>query len=353
MSTPGGRDLTEVLSDFLSLCARILLYVGGLAAGISGAVLIFTIFKMGDASAAAGTADALRNVGLMQPIFAIGLLAVGIGSTYLFWGEEAVSAVTLVLAAALFFLPLYLPLMTAGPDTNEAVRKAYAAVQDGGTVLGIISIFSLLTQVGIKARDRVKVGVKADSLKYGKGVKEETEKNNVFLGKCWQLPYCRKFVRERCPIYHSRRTCWREQTGCMCEEEVIKGAMENRPIPKDALLAAKMIPRNNRLTVDQKKERCRNCVIYNEHQRQKYQALLPAVLVFYVLLYLLMRTPLLEATKSMVFNVNRVIYGLSYGAAGTNQVPPVFVEGLLVVVFIVMLSYSLKVLEYAVFKLKL
>ncbi len=353
MSTPGGRDLTEVLSDFLTVCARFLLYVGGLAAVISTAVLTFTIFKMGDATAAAGTADALRNVGLMQPILGVSMVAVGIGAAYLFWGEEAVSAVAIVIAAILFFMPLYLPTMTAGPDSNEAVRRAYAALQDGGTCLGLISIISLVVQVGIKARDRVKTGVKADSLKYGKGVKEETEKNNVFLGKCWQLPYCRKFVRERCPIYHSRRTCWKELTGCMCEEEVIKGAMENRVIPKDALLAAKMIPRNARLTVQQKQERCRNCVIYNEHQRHKYQALLPAVLIFYVVTYIALRTPLLAAAKSLVISVNRVVQGISYNAVGASAVPPVFVEGLVVILFIVALSYSLKVLEYTVFKLKL
>ena len=58
----------------------------------------------------------------------------------------------------------------------------------------------------------------------------------------------------------------------MCEEDVIRGAMEGRVISKDALVAATMIPRNNKLTIAQKKERCKTCVIYNEHQKHKYRA---------------------------------------------------------------------------------
>ena len=138
----------------------------------------------------------------------------------------------------------------------------------------------------------------------------------------------------------------------MCEEEVIKGAMENRPIPKDALLAANMIPRNNRLTVDQKRERCKNCVIYNEHQRHKYRAWLPGILLVFVLTYALLRTPLLGGAAQVVRQINSVISGATLNAA-KNTIPPVFTELLLVIFFLVALSYCLKLMEYAIFKLKI
>src|SRR5205823_3893098 len=126
--------------------------------------------------------------------------------------------------------------------------------------------------------------VKKDTLKYGKGIKEEQNIRNTFMGKCWQLPYCRKFVRERCLIYHSRRTCWKERVGCMCEEEVIRNAMENRTIPKDAVAAAKYIPVNNRITMAQKRERCRQCVIFNEHLKHQYRLFLPVTVAAFALL---------------------------------------------------------------------
>jgi hypothetical protein len=140
----------------------------------------------------------------------------------------------------------------------------------------------------------------------------------------------------------------------MCEEEVIRNAMDNKPVPKDQLLAAKMIPRNQRLTPGQKFERCKSCVIYNEHQRQKYSALLPAVVSGFVILYAVLRGPLLEGTEAMIDRVNHVIFGLSYGAVGkSTPIPPLFVELLLVVFFVIALTYALKILELVIFKLKL
>src|SRR5262249_14119457 len=135
-------------------------------------------------------------------------------------------------------------------------------------------LFDVITRVRIRVRE----GARADQLKYGKGVKEEKDIRNVLLGRCWQLPYCRKFVRERCPIYHARRTCWKERVGCMCEESVIRNAMSGRVIPADAVAAAKFIPQNHKLTMEQKKERCRQCVIYLEHQKHKYKLAMPAAI---------------------------------------------------------------------------
>ncbi len=188
-------------------------------------------------------------------------------------------------------------------------------------------------------------------MKYGKGVKEEPDKQNVFMGKCWQLPYCRKFVRERCPIYHARRTCWRELVGCMCEEDVIRGAMENRVISKDALSAANAIPRNNKLTIIQKRERCKTCVIYNEHQRHKYKAAVPGILCGAGFIYIIAHGPLISLTGGLIVQMGRLVGKLTYDKLGTDT-SPYFAEGLLVVLFIFGISYAMKLLEYLIFTLK-
>lgn len=348
-----GRDLNETLQDFLSACARFLLYAGAVAAVGAAGLLIFTIIRMADPGAASQTADALRNVGIFQNVLLVSVLAAGVGASYMFWGEDLLSGGLLILAAVLYFAPLYIPMMVANSDQNDAGRKSYEALQSAGTWLGVIAIIVVVADLFNRVRNRSKEGVKADLLKYGKGVKQEQDRENVFLGKCWQLPFCRKFVRERCPIYHSKRTCWKEQVGCMCEEQVIKGAMENRPIPKDALLAAQMIPRNHKLTPAQKKERCNVCVIYNEHQRHKYRALLPGVLAGFIAFYALFRGPLMSGMTALVGQINKVMYGFTYGASGQQKIPVLFTEMLLVVFFLVALSYALKMIEYAVFKLKI
>jgi hypothetical protein len=73
----------------------------------------------------------------------------------------------------------------------------------------------------------------------------------------------------------------------------------------------------------------------------------------FVLLYVLLRTPLLAATAGVIKQINTAINGATLGAAQKNAIPPIFTELLLMVAFLVVLSYCLKTLEYAVFKLKI
>ncbi|MFX8664601.1 hypothetical protein ABTM59_19190, partial [Acinetobacter baumannii] len=70
----------------------------------------------------------------------------------------------------------------------------------------------------------------------------------------------------------------------MCEEQVIQDAMAGKIIPKDMVKAAAMIPRNNKLTMAQKMQRCRQCVIFNERQKHKYNAALPVTALTFVAL---------------------------------------------------------------------
>ncbi|CAN5384174.1 hypothetical protein BH11ARM2_BH11ARM2_03690 [soil metagenome] len=354
MSTPGSRDVSEAFQDFLSGCARFVFWLG-LACSVGAAgLLVFTVFRLGgDSTVANQTAAALKNVDLAERVLVVGTIGLGVGAAYLFWGGEFLGVGLLAFSALLYFAPLWVPMIASGNGSNEAVGGALGALQQGGMALGILAVLVVVADVLTRVRERAKHGVKADQIRLGKGIKEESDKQNVFLGKCWQLPYCRKFVRERCPIFHAKVTCWRERTGCMCEEEVIRGAMENKPIPKDQLLAQKMIPRNHKLNDTQKAERCRHCVIYNEHQKHKYRALLPTILIGFLAVYGLLHGPLISMMEGTVARINSAIYGLTLGSTSQKaHIPPVFVEGMLIVLFLVAISYALKMLEYAIFKLK-
>ncbi|HWD41725.1 MAG TPA: hypothetical protein VG944_22980 [Fimbriimonas sp.] len=350
--TFGSRELSDTLQDLLSGIARFLLILGGVVTLLCVALLIFLCFRVaGDSSA---NADALKITGIAGHVLLFSSVAVAVGGGFLWWGEDVASAILVLISAALYFAPLYVPSMLGDSSTtNSAISEALGGVQTGGMVLGSLSIISLLVQVGIKVRQRAKIGVKADHLKYGKGVKEEADRQNVFMGSCWQLPYCRRFVRERCPIFHSKRTCWRERVGCMCEEEVIRNAMENKPIPKDALLATNMIPKNFKLTEGQKAERCRNCVIYNEHQRHKYKLSLPVMLLAFAAIYFFLHGPLVDALTGVVLNINKAVHVATIsGTSSKADTPTVFVEILLFICMLVVLTYALKVLEFLLFKLK-
>ncbi len=344
-----GDGLSEQFQELLANVARTVLGLGALATLIGMGFLIYTCYAVaGDATL---TAQAVKNVEVFRQVLLYGTIGVAVGASYLFWGEEKNSIALLAFAALLFFAPAWVPLITSA-GTNEASGKAMEALQHGGALLGVVALVVLVIDVAGKTRTRAKVGVKADQLRFGKGVKEEKDRQNVFLGKCWQLPYCRKYVRERCPIFHAKRTCWRERVGCMCEEEVIRGAMENKPIPKDRLLDGSAIPRNHRLTPGQKAERCRNCVIYNEHQRHKYKAVIPAVLAGFVLVYAGLHGPLSAIMESFVKAVDRAMHR-AIMVNGQAQIPGIFIEGLLFFTMLLALTYSLKLVEYLVFTKKI
>jgi len=344
----------DAVSGFLDLAAKICFWAGMLAVAVSSGLLIFTFHHfLGAGAPNDEIAAAAGQIDVMSKVLIFGAVAAAIGSTFLFWGEESLHVVQLVVAAALGFTPFYMPIIFQVTDNGTATSgQALGAISKGGIVLGILSLVVLLVELGMRMRIRVQQGSRTEQLRYGKGIKEERFQNK-FMGKCWQLPYCRKFVREKCPIYHAKRTCWKERVGCMCEEEVIRNAMENRPIPKDSVAAARYIPVNNKLNAAQKRERCRQCVIYNEHLKHQYRLMLPVTIGGFILIYVALRQPLLGATGDLIGKFNEVVSHATYGGAqGIQGSALPFQEILLDCFMVVLLAYVLKVLEYVIFKLK-
>lgn len=349
-------DVEDAFGSFLDTAGRAVFWIGLLATVISVGFLLVTYNAFSSSTPPGDIQQALANVSMLSKVLLAGVVGLAVGSSYMFWGEETLGVFQIMGAALLWFAPLFVPGFLGGSNVTEASSAAMAAIQMGGTIGGAIAIVVLVFDIASRVKLRARVGTKADQLKYGKGVKEEPAVRNVFMGMCWQLPFCRKFVRDKCPIYHARRTCWRERVGCMCEEEVIRGAMENKSIPKDIVAAAKYIPRNNKLNEKQKAERCRQCVIFNEHQKHKYKLALPLLVGGFAGLYVLFRTPLLGATNGIIKSLDKVFSGLTFSKTNTvettvNQTPA-FQELFLICILIVLLAYALKFLEYAVFKLK-
>lgn len=351
-------DVEDAFGSFIDNAARAVFWLGLIAVIGSMALLITTYSAFAGGSPPASMAQAKANIDLLSKVLSAGVIGIMVGSTYMFWGEELMAFLQLVGAALIWFSPFLIPSMLGRGSVNAATSGSLAAIQMGGTIFAVIAVGVLVTDIAVRVKNRAKQGTKSDQIKYGKNVKEEDAVKNVFMGKCWQLPFCRKFVREKCPIYHARRTCWKERVGCMCEEEVIRGAMDGRTIPKDMVAAAKYIPQNNKLTDKAKFERCKVCVIYNEHQKHKYKAALPVTVLGFIGVYVAMRTPLLEATSGLMKTMDRLLGGLTFNATTgkvqeTVSKTPVFQEILLICLLVVALAYALRFLEYAIFKLKI
>lgn len=344
-----------MFSDVLSWLCKALFVVGLLATLVGLGVLVFTIFATaGTQVPTAEKTQALNNVAILANVLYAGIAGLGVGSAYLFASDQPIGVGQLILGLGLFFTQVWMPYLVATP--SEAGQKAEAAMQTAGAILSAIGLVVFIIDVYNKTQERIKQGAKADQLKYGKGTKEQADKQNVLMGKCWQLPFCRKFVRDRCPIYHARRTCWRELVGCMCEESVIRNAMENKTVPKDALLAGSMIPRNTKLTDKQKKDRCKTCVIYNEHLKHKYRVAVPGVVLSWVALFVLLNYPLKLIVEKLLNSMGSAANTATFTKSGqslTDSTGPAFTQMILVVIFILAISYTMKVLEHVIFNLKL
>ena len=90
----------------------------------------------------------------------------------------------------------------------------------------------------------------------------------------------------------------------MCEERIVLQAMI-APDWKDQMARAHQNqtlggPRKD-LSPEAKRERCRNCIIYNEHQRQKHKAL-TAVALIAVPGLLVWQFPLLQAVVNVLLH---------------------------------------------------
>jgi hypothetical protein len=309
-------NISESVTGVIDNVARCLMYIGGFAALLAIALLIFTLVS---ASSMEPT-RILGNVELAARPALWGLLAVSLGVAWLMWGEEIAGPILVIIGLALLFLPAYAGFAVNEDVMNRAADVVRALSAAGGppVMVGLLMIAGDLAQ---RIRLRISQGARAELMKYGQGVREERDVKNIFLGKCWQLPYCRKFVRERCPIYHSKRTCWKERVGCMCEEQVIRNAMADVTISKDSILAAKRIPKNNTLTLQQKKARCASCIIYNEHQKHKYRALLPATILGVVMVGVVFFTPGSVAIQTGLRGFTTKVSEVTTTSQANNQVP--------------------------------
>ena len=359
---PGVETVGDKLTGVMDTFFRFLVFAGGLAAFIGVAGLIYTFSASSNATGAlAGQAH--QNIAMFGMVAVLGLTGVSIAVSYLNWGEEVLGPLLLIVWAVLFFSPMILPAVMGSQSSNKIGEEALGALQQASIAVGIVGLLVVVADAYTRTKLRVREGSKADQLKYGKGLKEEKDIRNVFMGKCWQLPYCRKFVRERCPIYHSRRTCWKERVGCMCEESVIRNAMEGRIIPSDAIAAAKYIPLNTKLTANQKAERCRQCVIYNEHQKHKYKLAMPAAMAATAGIYVLFHDPMAQSVQSGMMGINKFVnkatldpnkpqdsQDLKKNGLGTGDLA--FNDVILVALLVVGLAYVIRLIEYMFFKAK-
>jgi hypothetical protein len=400
--------------QFLTVALTISLAAGAIGTLWLLASLIFGNYGDFGAATKPAQAAALNNISLAQTLMTWGF---GIGTVLcaiVYFGEEVLGYALLGGALLIGFgIPAGFQQFGGeayGLTKSIALGKVYTAFATGvrlpALVGGLFIAYDVVQRLIRTVRERPTV--KVEKMTFGTGAKQENADRpprTSPLGKCWEGPFCRDFIRPHCPIFLKRQACWQQKRGCYCEEDIVSQAaakvtgqtlpmagsgtsrFSNMPTKNDMSAAPdpmgagfQMIgvgaeapqgrggmtpaaptlaaaPRRMELTAGQKRERCRSCVIYNEHQREKYQLLLPVVLIGTVVLcgYVAFQfqTNATSVVKGIELIVNRFSFlpGNSNVTVGNSSstVAWFFIGAATIMI----VSKTLQFLEWCIFKIKI
>ncbi|MDW8104738.1 MAG: hypothetical protein RMK92_06960 [Armatimonadota bacterium] len=371
MGRPGrsfrARKTAELLQNTLQLVA----IVSAVGVAVAIAYLLWGVFSgMVTSWATLPPAERFRveqNVHLAGRALLIATAAAAASLTLLYLQETAIGYLFL-LASAVLALGVPLAILHLAPQTGQQVTLlpvVVVAFQQAGLLCLVPGIIFVVLDLWTRVTSGYfREMFNRSSLQYGAHVMRESQTSNRLLGKCWQLPFCRPSIRKNCPIYHARRACWREGVGCMCEERVILQALEGKGAPSpDPRQNVRFIPYNRTLTKEEKQERCRNCIIYNHRQQQKYQVVAPMVIVAAVAVVLHNAQQAQQLLYQALGVVDQFVARFAFLPASAElQYMKIeslarsseFVSWMMIVIIgVIFVSYILRIVEYFIFQLKI
>ena len=351
------------------------------AAGLVAAYLLYGLFAGLDQFGSLPAPDRARilgNVHLAGTIFVASCFFAALFGAFIYAAEEVTGyAIALVGGFLYVGVPFLLAFFadTISFRGNQATAATIGAISGAGlaplALGGLLVSFDVVKRLVRLARNRP---LDRDNLRYGEAASAETLGRRplrlAVLGKCWEGRFCRDFVRVHCPIFHTRKACWRVKRGCYCEEDIVNTAARHMSgvqlkMAPDARYNFANDPMPGRaggkveLSAFQKRERCRHCVIYLDHQRQKYALLMPAVLIGVVVAGIVFSPLLREGLRHGLATVEILMGRFSFGGSNNGFSfrlghPSPTVEWVLIAGFLIMaLSKALEAVEWAIFKAKI
>jgi hypothetical protein len=292
---------------------------------------------------------------------------------FLFYQEEYAGYTLLAVGAFMFVGVQYITGLVFKQFVhlpNKATTQIETLFYDVSWIIGIPGIVLAAINIAVNFVEKLKTAqVRRATLKFGQQTVKEVKPRNVFLGACWNMPYCKESLRSRCPIFTQKRgPCWRNKRGCMCDQTIVLIAQS--PNWKQSVTATvgqldgKMgrasmpeLPPQPVLSKEAKNERCRQCVIYNVHQEQKYKLGVGMLLIGSVVAITFFNAPLLAFAGDIFMTGNSLVSQLSMSAHMPQLFPngaPGFVEWLMLIsVVLVVVSKLIQMIEFACFKLKI
>lgn len=307
----------------------------------------------------------IRNIVIAGKILAASGLIFVVCACIRYYDEETLGYILMIMAAALHWgVPSLVDDKLSRYPQHVSAQLMYILGQFKLVGIGTMVLASLFILFDLYLRlsgVRKTTFRQASSIKAPTGI-EAKPRSRLYLS-CWQMPFCRDAIRQYCTAWEQRRTCWRIKSGCYCDEDMVLKIMKKQQLARGFdVRFSETATRRKDLTPAEKRERCRNCFLYAEHQKQKYKILSPLVfpLAFVIMWYV--HEPLLAFLhKAIVFSENfaEVIRFMPVSEGQASQpwtnLPSTasVVEWLLMFCLgLLLVTYLLRILEYFVFKLQ-
>jgi hypothetical protein len=368
---------------FLMSIARL----GAILAVLSLAFLLYVLFSPAgfvstpERFMPAQQAAIAQRVGWACRVFAVGIVLLVAALVYRSRTMPELQVLYLIAGLALAIGGPWLVQSAAGAarpgGTGQEIVRTFRAL--GALCVAAAAIYALLDAVDRLRARRARQRTKDAILTSPRRVREMVESGkplNRFLGKCWNLPYCRPAMKPFCPVFQRhQKPCWRIGVGCMCSEEVLLIAARNEGFevargsasqPGGLLVLPTLDQMARQLTRRQKSARCGRCVIYMHHQEQKYRAAVwvaLGVIAGAILLGLPLWHRLYVRAAVAADEITRVV-ALPMPTKPEEQHPALqpwvgrlaesaFVEWVLILcVAILALTFLLRLVEFAIYRLR-
>lgn len=365
-------DTRTSISNALDVFAAVGLKLGAVATGLGFVYLMYMIFgPQLDAMKTmkpAELASINQSVSWSRIMLVYGSALLVLSLCIRLFYEETIGLILVLVGAGLYFMA---PKGLAGMTTSGAAKTATGKVDPGALLcngivhdITLVGLFCLIPGCLLLVRDIVwritkRLNAKpAPQTEMEKARAERLAKRRKPYEMCWDMSVCNERAKRFCPAWEKHKPCWQVKSGCLCDQTIMRQALLERDKEEgrgQKTAAPDTMPKVI-MTAKQKKERCRNCSMYMDHQQQKFKIATPVSLVLVGVLYAVLYKQIYNAFYSFFKGMDHFMKFLTYHKGSTEsfsaQGNSVTILGM-ICLGVVVLSVTFRLVEWMIFDRKL
>ena len=360
--------------DLVARHSTTLVKLGGLGVLVCLGYYLYAVYG-GDLLSSPDVGRAYYLVSTFGQALTISAFVCALGLVLLTLDELAYSVLVAIGGLGLMFGIPFMVASNLGNVTGDlqrvTERMSRSGSEAGTAVLFVVALrilYELYVQIKEAPERRRKRIEKEESEDTGVLKKHKTIKPPTAFSPCWELPFCHDRIREICPAYKARRSCWRYGSGCNCDprliERLIRAGSTAKGPRSDVQKAREGAYIRSDLEADipsiEKVQRtipCSKCPIFTEHQRLKFKVVIPMAVLATVVIMGFLYTPVTDAWDVVAQKIVNIAANVALGDVKAQDWFGYLQDDVIRVAFFILLSllalsYVLKYTEWLVLQKK-